>query len=119
MNENIGVQISFLNINSTNIDYELSHELSEQHIDIYNTNATFYTNYGIPYSVNNSDIIRALTKELTTIPIITANKQIPQQEIEHKANTNKVIQLLFHIDKKLYNTTTLKVFQFLSIYLPI
>jgi hypothetical protein len=47
---------------------------------------------------------------LTTIPIVTANKQIPQQEIEYKANTNKVIQSLFHIGKKLYNTTTLKVF---------
>ena len=87
--------------------------------------------------MKNSDIIRAdrvkdiykekltfvaqtaLTKALTTIPMIIANKQIPQQEIEHKANTNKFIQSLFHIGKKLYNTTTLKVFQFLSIYLPI
>ena len=78
--------------------------------------------------MKNSDIIRAdrvkdiykekltfvaqtaLTKALTTIPMIIANKQIPQQEIEHKANTNKVIQSLFHIEKELYNTTNFKVF---------
>ena len=54
----IGVQISFLNINLINFNYELFHELSEQHIDIYNMNNSFYTNYGIPYSVNNSEMIR-------------------------------------------------------------
>ena len=83
----IGVQISFLNINLINFNYELSHELSEQHIDIYNMNNFFYTNYGIPYSVYNSDMIHGdrvkdiykeinfvaqttLTKALTTISIV-------------------------------------------------
>ena len=49
---------------------------------------------------------------LTTIPIITANKQIPQQEIEHKANTNKVIQSLFHIGKNYTTQLLLKYFNF-------
>ena len=58
----IGVQISFLNINLNYFNYELSHERSEQHIDIYNMNNSFYTNYGIPYSVYNSDMIRDESK---------------------------------------------------------
>ena len=39
--DNIGVQISFPIINSTNINYELARELSEQNIDIYNKSDPF------------------------------------------------------------------------------
>jgi hypothetical protein len=34
----------------------------------------------------------------------------PQQEIEHKANKNKVIQTLSHLRKTVYNVTNLTVF---------
>ena len=129
---NIGVQISFPIINSTNINYELARELSEQNIDIYNKSDSFYTDYCIPYSANNSDMIRDdrvkdIYKEVnfcysnctyegvnyTTNKAIYTCKQIPtttHQEVEHHLNINKVIHSLSNLGETLYNATNLKIF---------
>ena len=121
--DNIGVQISFPIINSTNINYELARELSEQNIDIYNKSDPFYTDFCIPYSANNSDMIRDdrikdIYKEVNfcylncTYEVVnyTTNREVcnckqtsatPHKEVERKEKGNKVNQTLSHIGEKL------------------
>ena len=100
----IGVQISFLNINLINFNYELSHELSEQHIDIYNMNNSFYTNYGIPYSVHNSDMIHGDRVKDIYKEINFCYSNYTYKGVNYNINC--------HIGETLYYRTTLKVFSF-------
>ena len=104
-------------------------DLHEKGFDIYNVKDPFYVEFYIPYSVNNSDMIRydrikdthkgvQLCPNNCTYEGVnyTVNKGICNCEHKHReeSNSNYInnkIQLLFSIDNKLYNATNIKVFK--------